>query len=349
MGQRLKMLFNSGKNPKWKYYAAAALRNAVPAPLYRLRLEPLLKEAVARPDINEILTRVNYYCRDFNTDISFIPEERIAENPMLQQFRQATVGTLKPTRNKVYYNDTVEFSRLFPSGLRLNLLPGDITFEPPVPSIVKSRPIDDGSLNSVLFKLDKVRHFINFNDTTSFSAKKKEILFRGKIAGKPNRILFMEKFFGRPGFNVGAVDRSLENIEWIYPKLTLGEQLRSGIVMALEGNDVASNLKWLMGSQSLVFTPRMRFESWFMEGTLKPGFHYVEVADDFSDVEEKADFYFSHPGEAEKIIRNANIYAESFRDKRRENLTEVLTMGKYLSRMNPKVEIPLLTSLLGSD
>ena len=75
----------------------------------------------------------------------------------------------------------------------------------------------------------------------------------------------------------------------------MGEQLQNKFILCIEGNDVASNLKWAMSSNSLVFmTKKPKFETWFMEGTLIPGHHYVEIKDDYSDMIEKMDYYLSH-------------------------------------------------------
>ena len=43
-------------------------------------------------------------------------------------------------------------------------MPGDLVSVPNIPSIVKSRPLVAGNENSVIMKLDKVRHFIFIKD-----------------------------------------------------------------------------------------------------------------------------------------------------------------------------------------
>ena len=43
-----------------------------------------------------------------------------------------------------------------------------------------------------------------------------------------------------------------------------------------------------------------------MEGMLKPNYHYIEVKDDFSDLEERLTYYIAHPEEAEAIIETAS-------------------------------------------
>ena len=41
-----------------------------------------------------------------------------------------------------------------------------------------------------------------------------------------------------------------------------------------------------MSSNSVAVMPRPKYESWFMEGRLQPGVHYIEIKDDYSDLED---------------------------------------------------------------
>ena len=50
---------------------------------------------------------------------------------------------------------------------------------------------------------------------------------------------------------------------------------------------MSSNLKWIMSSNSIAVMPRPEFETWFMEGRLIPGVHYIEINRDYSDLDEK--------------------------------------------------------------
>ena len=61
------------------------------------------------------------------------------------------------------------------------MLFGDITHSPDLPSIVKSRPINDKNHNSILMKLNKVRHFTYTNDSNKFDDK------INKLIGKMQR------------------------------------------------------------------------------------------------------------------------------------------------------------------
>ena len=102
--------------------------------------------------------------------------------------------------------------------------------------------------------------------------------------------------------------------------------------MTFEGNDIASNIRWVMSTNSIAVMPRPRNESWFMEGRLRPGYHYIEVRDDYSDLEEKIDYYIAHPEQAQQIIDQANDFARQFYDSRRERFISLLVMKKYFEK-----------------
>lgn len=81
--------------------------------------------------------------------------------------------------------------------------------------------------------------------------------------------------------NLGEIKGRHPNKQWIVEKMTLRQHLDYKFILSLEGNDVASNLKWVMSSNSLAVMPRPTCETWFMEGRLIPNYHYVEIKPDF--------------------------------------------------------------------
>ena len=104
--------------------------------------------------------------------------------------------------------------------------------------------------------------------------------------------------------------------------------------MSLEGNDVASNLKWVMSSNSIAVSPPLTCETWFMAGTLKPDYHFIEIKPDFSDIEEKLRYYIDHPDEAQQIINHAHEYIRQFQDAKRERLISLLVLQRYFDLTN---------------
>ena len=99
--------------------------------------------------------------------------------------------------------------------------------------------------------------------------------------------------------------------------------------LCIEGFDVATNLKWAMSSNSLCLTTKMLYETWFMEGKLEAGKHYVQLEDDYSDLEEKILYYSKHTKEAEEIISNAHQYVSQFQNQQREDVISLLVLNKY--------------------
>ena len=235
--------------------------------------------------------------------------------------------------SKVYFFDSYEYTRYFSKTLPWLFRPGDITDLQPYPTIVKSRPITENNENSVLLKLNKIRHFIFVKDKTKFEDKIPKILFRGAAHGKPNRQMFIEKWIDNPMCDIKDTAKdSINPPQWQSKPISIKEQLKYRYIMAIEGNDVASNLKWIMSSQSIAVMPRPKYETWFMEGCLIPNYHYIEIKEDFSDLIEKVNYYEHHPEQAKAIIKNANEYVKPFKDKKREKLLGILVMKKYFEK-----------------
>lgn len=306
----------SGKNPKFVYYSINLFRQMVPKFIFQMRLRSKLKAASRRKDFDYISQRVDYYNK-LSSGVK-LPESasRLADHKMGKQ--------------KVYFFDTYQYTRWFSDSFTWGFCPGDVTFVPEYPSIVKSRPLVDDNENSVVMKLDKVRHFIFVNDKKPFTEKKDMVIFRGKVKGKASRRKFMEMYFHHPMCDLGDVSKNTTDpVEWQTEKKTIHEHLDYKFIMALEGNDVASNLKWVMSSNSIAVMPRPTCETWFMEGKLIPDYHYIEIKPDFSDLEERLHYYMEHIEESLEIIRHAREYVEQFKDKKRESLISLLVLDKY--------------------
>jgi hypothetical protein len=66
-----------------------------------------------------------------------------------------------------------------------------------------------------------------------------------------------------------------------------------------------------------------------MQGELVPDVDYVLLKDDYSDLEEKIDYYSSNDEEAMEIIRNAQNHVDQFFDEDNELLVSLLVLKKY--------------------
>jgi len=158
MNRKIYYLFHSGKNCKFLYYLRSYLREAMPRWCTQIQLKPLLAKLDDRPDKAYILERVNYYNK-------LTPTSPI--DATLWQERAVEVCKQPMTNQSTYYHDAMEIARYFSGHLKWMLRHGDIVTLLPLPTILKSRPLGNNNQNSVILKLDKVRHFLFVNDTKS--------------------------------------------------------------------------------------------------------------------------------------------------------------------------------------
>ncbi|NIJ45785.1 hypothetical protein FHR24_002256 [Wenyingzhuangia heitensis] len=292
---------------KLKYYVKNTILDILPRTLF--------KKGTNRSDFN-IKNRLDYYNKLEST-------YKVISGTTIEAFR-------KPKKLKTYYFDLIEFLRYYSKSNKINYEFGDVVKIPAVPTFVKSRPIKGDNQNSVLMKLNKVRHFKFVKDSINFSDKKNQLIGRAKIfAYHPHRIAFYEKYFHHPLCNLGAVNSPKVTQEWDTPKLSIKEHLQYKFILSLEGNDVATNLKWVMSSNSIAVMPMPTYETWFMEGTLIPNYHFICIKDDYSDLEEKLTYYINNTDEALEIVKNANEYTLQFKDDKLESAISFGVVDKY--------------------
>ncbi|MCW3785150.1 glycosyl transferase family 90 [Plebeiibacterium sediminum] len=231
---------------------------------------------------------------------------------------------------KTYYLDFLKFKRYFSPISKIHYEFGDVIHIPKNPTIVKSRPISSYNENSVLLNLNKIRHFTFVKDSISFTNKINQLVWRGKITKlMPHREAFFNIHQNNSICNIGAVNNYVNNKDWIKPRLTIEEQLQYKFILSIEGNDVATNLKWIMSSNSVAVMTKPKYETWFMEGTLIPNYHYICIKDDYSDLNERLEYYINNPDKTLQIIQNANKYVEQFKNKKQEKLIALLVLKKY--------------------
>ncbi|NCT09516.1 MAG: lipopolysaccharide A protein [Flavobacteriia bacterium] len=300
------------------YYIKNIPLDILPRYLFRKKLKFWLHQQNSYP--KEVIdTRVGYYCK-LNQKTP-LPKKAL----LLKDIR-------KKGNKSVYYYDFMLIGRYFNPNYKVNFLFGDVDKNLSTPTIVKSRPIQNNE-NSIILKLEKWRHFNFINDTKSFETKKDAIVWRGVIHKENRRILF-EKYFGDSNFDIGSSNMKNSKIEWLKPYLSIKKQLDYKFILSIEGIDVATNLKWIMSSNSLCFMPKPKFETWYMEGKLIPNYHYVLIKDDYSDVMEKMEYFSKNHIEAEKILQNAKNWTNQFKDEKLENIISILVLQKFLSLTN---------------
>jgi hypothetical protein len=116
--------------------------------------------------------------------------------------------------------------------------------------------------------------------------------------------------------------------------VTKSEFLKYKYIISVEGNDKDSGINWKLNSNSLILMANPKITSWLMETTLIPYYHYVPLADDFSDLEEKLIWCNNHNKRCKQIVKNANIYMMQFRDNNKENKIEEAVINKYFKTIS---------------
>ncbi|MGQ7243972.1 glycosyl transferase family 90 [Salinicola sp. V024] len=317
------------KSRKLRFYAGGIASLLVPDGFYRQRLNRLMASLPAG-EMAALLARVDYYNRLASP---FDPGEAAVR-----------IGDFRYEKRGAYFLDAKQVMRHFDPDLRFAYQFGDVTRVAETPTIVKSRPIcretqpgnaipsgqsaPFGNANNLLLKLNSVRHFHFADDRLPFADKKPGVVWRGKCFHE-HRAAVLRQFRHHPRMDIGQSHAKRRHRPDYRPYLSIGEQLQYQFVLSLEGKDVATNLKWILSSNSLCLMPPPRYETWFMEGALEPYVHYVALAEDCSDLEAKMDYYTARPEEAEAIVRRANAHVAQFRDGRRERMISLLVMHKY--------------------
>jgi hypothetical protein len=271
-----------------------------------------------------IMQRVNYY-------------NKINEKMKLYKFKKKLPFrdleicdkiriVIKNIKRSTYKYDLLNISKYFNDDYIISIKTGDVRNISLLPTFVKTRNLNCYNSNNILCKWNKKRHFHFINDKIDFENKINMLIWRGSIhkiqdhTGIRNKLI--TKFKSNDLMNINYKDY-----------ITIEKQMKYKFILSLEGYDVATNLKWIMNSNSLCFMPKPTCESWFMEGTLIPNFHYVEIKDDFSDLEDKIKYYIDNVKECKKIIKNANKYTNQFKNLKREHIIEILTFNKYIENL----------------
>ena len=316
MQSTLPLMRHPRKNSKLAFYLRVFLSRAIPDS-YFLGNRGRLLRAIPESELDAVWQRVEYY-------------NKLGRGFAVEQGQCMT--QLSARQQSAYYCDLRALMRYFPKQARFHHEFGDVIQVPSQPCLLKSRPIAGDNQNSVLLKLNQVRHYVFVNDPYDFAQKTDTAVWRGKAKPGHHRSLLVQDWFRHPRCDVGQSNRVPigDNPEKQKHRLSIEEQLRHKFVISAEGNDVATNLKWILSSSSLCLMRRPRYETWFMEGRLQAGVHYVQLRDDFADLEEKMDYYSSHTDEALAIIHNAQRWVQQFRNATRERQISLLVLQKYL-------------------
>ena len=316
----------AGKTIAFFYYLRGFMFGLIPRSIL-IKLRPyLLRDWEKRNDAEYIRERVDYY-KGLPFNGKQVTEDiETYGGPKAVALSDIVLGKIKSR----YVYDVASVTRFFPSDLKMNLLPGDIWRNPKVPIVVKARRIAEGADNVTILRMDTAFLYLKPKDHIPFKEKENVLFFRGAIYNKPRREEFFRKWADHPFCDLG--DTTSHHIsQWHKSTITLPEHFKYRYILCLEGNDISSSLQWVMASNCVPVMPKPTVESWLMESRMIPGVHYIEIASDFSDVDQKMEYYRAHPEEAEKISRESKKWVRQFLNKKRERIIALLVMENYFN------------------
>ncbi len=340
------------KEPRFIYGLKGICRALIPRIITQSTIEYKIKTLlqIYNNKLDTIKQRINYYNKLHNNFV--IPTNRDdlpQDSPYTKKLpsypsRLCYLNFIKPNLNtlknniydksgSVYYFDSYEWTRYFSDSLYWAFMFYDVNQLLSFPAICKSRPIIKDNENSIILQLDKYRHFQFIKDSIRFEDKKDLLFFRGAIY-QDHRIRFFDKHFNNPQCDIGHVGNKDSNPQWLKEKVSIKNHLSYKFLLSLEGYDVASNLKWILSSNSLCIMSKPEIETWFMEDKLISGIHYAEIDRNYDNLDSILEYYKTHTKEAKEIIRNANLYCKNFYDKRFEGLLNILVLRKYFYLSN---------------
>eukprot|EP00984_Skeletonema_dohrnii_P000150 scaffold49_cov82-Skeletonema_dohrnii-CCMP3373.AAC.7 len=98
--------------------------------------------------------------------------------------------------------------------------------------------------------------------------------------------------------------------QYVRKKQSLLEMNRYKYLLSIEGNDVATGLKWMLYSNSVVFMSRPTVATWAMEDLLVPFVHYIPLANDYSNLLEMVKWANEHDEACQEISKRATEFIE---------------------------------------
>jgi len=194
-----------------------------------------------------------------------------------------------------------------------------------------------------LLRLNTDRHWslvhkVQSNDIP-FHDKKNTLIWRGSSTGsRHKKIEFLQH---HPNKNIDIKFRKIcQGVDpkkfILAPSLSMKQLLEHKYILSMEGNDVASDLKWLLYSNSVVFMRMPRKCTWAMEDLLIPSVHYILLKDDYSDLEEKYNWAMKNLAKCNEIAQNGKQFIQHFLNEQNEMDITKEVMLRYMNNVNIK-------------
>jgi hypothetical protein len=302
--------------------------------------------------------RIKYYCgENLNKKICF-NKKFLTDTMFLDLSNMGNKNDNEYKKDLINFIEKNKLQNKFKNNI-INYCPRDrVELFDVLPTMVKSRLIHNNTNYSILTKMNCIRHFDNLQnlkkEDISFEEKKNSLIWRGSTTGygfennipyrTTSRQTLIEKYcnqeslendidVGLTKITQGAINKQDYYKKFLKPTMSRKELLTYKYILSVEGNDVATNLKWILCSNSLLLMPKPQCESWIMESHLFPYVHYVPVKDDFSDLQRQLIWCKRNKKKCKEIIKNANQYMKPFLNKKNENKVMKGVLEHYLKNV----------------
>jgi hypothetical protein len=220
-----------------------------------------------------------------------------------------------------------------------------------IPTFVKSRNINHPK-RSVLLPIENLyipHHYIkDVANDNHFKNKIPSCVWRGSNSGdffwyserRASRRDLVLKYKNNENYNIGLSwdnykKKEIQQIDfnpkdYVKSYLSIKGQLKYMFIISVEGNDFATNLNWILLSNSVALIPKFYIDSWKMERHLIPYIHYVPLENDFSDLDDKMKWCLDNLDKCEEIAYMSKMYALQFsnNDKEKYIIKEIIRIYK---------------------
>ncbi|KAL3806182.1 hypothetical protein ACHAXA_000173 [Cyclostephanos tholiformis] len=213
--------------------------------------------------------------------------------------------------------------------------------------------------------LNEDRIILNNDKICQWEEKKSALIWRGSftgVNGDLDRTLLSTHIDGGPRikvvrnyfhYNTSVIDVAFSDDsygQYVRTSLSsMADQLKFKYLLSLEGNDVATGLKWMLLSNSVVFMAKPQTVSFLMEDLLVPYVHFIPLEDDYSNIIEMVHWAQQNDEKCKWISDQATLYMEQLwtsQYAKRENalIVQNLSMayenqfGKALESCAKKIE-----------
>lgn len=205
-----------------------------------------------------------------------------------------------------------------------------------LPIIRKSRKITDD--RSIIYDLRSLRYNTPCIEVVKsdidWNKKKNNVVWRGATTGQVTRERFVKKYFDKYNIGFSTVKQKPHLAQYMKQKVSISEQLKFKFIVSLQGNDLASNIRWVLLSNSVPIMPKPAWVGWTMEDKLIHNVHYLELNEDLSNLEELLEWAENNNEACQEIANNGKMYVSQFLDRNYNDKIRMMLLEEYASRIN---------------